>query len=109
MVSSEWEYHFVVPRTSVSRNLLDKFGILTCGSQSAVVRGAALRGLEGLVPRVKRARKHYGVGLNMPFREGKDPEEKAYVSRCDDQRYCRDRIKWLIAKVCSREPFICIM
>ncbi|THV47569.1 hypothetical protein BGAL_0302g00120 [Botrytis galanthina] len=37
--------------------------------QSAVVRGAALRGLEGIAPRVKQIRRHYGICLGKPFRE----------------------------------------
>ncbi|KAF7905182.1 uncharacterized protein EAF01_005703 [Botrytis porri] len=37
--------------------------------QSAVVRGAALRGLEGIAPRVKQVRRHYGVCLGKVFRE----------------------------------------
>ncbi|OBT74750.1 hypothetical protein VF21_06621 [Pseudogymnoascus sp. 05NY08] len=67
--------------------------------QSAVVRGAALRGLEGMAPRMKRSRRHYGVGLNMPFREGKDPEGKSFRDRFEDQKYCLDRVEWLISKL----------
>jgi hypothetical protein len=73
-----------------------------CSSQSAVVRGAALRGLEGIAPRMKQARRHYGVALGMPFREGKDPEEKAYIREFDDEKYCNGRMKWLISKVCNQ-------
>ncbi|KAM0183762.1 hypothetical protein ACHAPF_000206 [Botrytis cinerea] len=47
--------------------------------QSAVVRGAALRGLEGIAPRVKHLRRHYGISLDKSFREGIDPEEDSYV------------------------------
>jgi hypothetical protein len=50
---------------------------------------------------MKRSRRHYGVGLNMPFREGKDPEEKSFRDRFYDQKYCWDRVEWLISKVCS--------
>jgi hypothetical protein len=63
------------------------------------VRGAALRGLEGIAPRMKQARKHYGFALGMSFREGKDPEEKAYISEFDNQKYCEERMKWVISKV----------
>lgn len=50
---------------------------------------------------MKRSRRHYGVGLNLRFREGKDPEGKSVPGRVKDQKYCRDRVKWLISKVCS--------
>lgn len=36
--------------------------------QSAVVHGAALRGLEGISPQIKQLRRHYGICLGMPFR-----------------------------------------
>ncbi|KAH8762343.1 Hsp70 family protein-like protein [Hyaloscypha finlandica] len=59
--------------------------------QSAVVRGAALRGLEGIAPRMKRARRHYGIGLCFRFREGTDPEELAYIDEFDNIKMCRGR------------------
>ncbi|KAH8808655.1 Hsp70 family protein-like protein [Xylogone sp. PMI_703] len=66
--------------------------------QSAVVCGAALRGLEGIAPRVKYARRHYGISLNFPFREGIDPEEKAFFDEWDDTKRCMHRMQWLISK-----------
>ena len=63
-----------------------------------MVRGAAIRGLEGIAPRMKRARRHYGFGLNIPFREGIDPEERAFIGDFDDLKYCRGRVRWVIAK-----------
>lgn len=74
---------------------------MACERQSAVVRGAAIRGLEGIAPRMKQSRRHYGVGLNMPFREGKDPEEKSFLNDFNDRKYCCHRVRWLISKVCS--------
>jgi hypothetical protein len=68
-------------------------------SQTAVVRGAALRGLEGLAPRIKHARKHYGVDVMYPFRENIDPEDLAHMSKTDNIKYCKGRMKWLISKV----------
>lgn len=50
---------------------------------------------------MKRSRRHYGVGLDKPFRKGKDPEGKSFRDRFNDQKYCRDRVVWLISKVCS--------
>jgi hypothetical protein len=63
-----------------------------------VVRGAALRGLEGIAPRIKRARRHYGFSISKLFREGIDPEETAYIHDFDDLKYCGGRVEWLIAK-----------
>jgi hypothetical protein len=50
---------------------------------------------------MKRARRHYGVGLSIPFREGTDPEEKAWIDDFDNSKYCEGRVKWLIAKASS--------
>ncbi|OBT74407.1 hypothetical protein VF21_06831 [Pseudogymnoascus sp. 05NY08] len=67
--------------------------------QAAVVQGAALRGLEGIAPRVKRARYHYGFSISDDFREGIDPKDCAYFSSFDDKRkLCSDRMCWLISK-----------
>jgi hypothetical protein len=73
--------------------------------QAAVVQGAALRGLEGIAPRVKRARRHYGFSISKDFREGIDSEDYAFFSEFDENRkMCRNRIWWLISKVC---PVVC--
>jgi hypothetical protein len=73
--------------------------VLILLSQSAVVRGAALRGLEGIAPRMKRVRRHYGFIMGLPFREGIDPEEKAYYRQLSNEKLCDGRVKWLISKV----------
>jgi hypothetical protein len=65
------------------------------------VRGAALRGLEGIAPRVKHARRHYGIALSMVFREGIDPESLSFVDSWDNTRRCEDRMEWIISKVSS--------
>jgi hypothetical protein len=66
--------------------------------QAAVVRGAALRGLEGLAPRIKHARRHYGMIVLLPFRENVDPEDRSFVWDLDNLKYCTGRMKWLISK-----------
>jgi hypothetical protein len=70
-------------------------------SQSAVVRGAALSGLEGIAPRVKHARRHYGIALGMEFRAGIDPESLSYDDPWDNTRRCKKRMQWMISKVSS--------
>lgn len=65
------------------------------------MQGAALRGLEGISPRVKHARRHYGFAISLSFREGIDSEDDAFFSKFDENRkLCRDRMWWLISKVC---------
>ncbi|KAK7514991.1 hypothetical protein IWZ03DRAFT_443731 [Phyllosticta citriasiana] len=73
---------------------------LTCPpqSQAAVVRGAAIRGLEGIRPVTRLARRHYGYSVCMPFRRGVDPEDKSYIDRFDGRKMCRDRIDWPVSK-----------
>ncbi|KAF7896081.1 hypothetical protein EAF00_006096 [Botryotinia globosa] len=66
--------------------------------QSAVVRGAALRGLEGIAPRAKQLRRHYGICLGLPFREGIDSEEDSYIDPWNDEKMCGQRMRWLILK-----------
>ncbi|TGO59585.1 hypothetical protein BCON_0043g00440 [Botryotinia convoluta] len=66
--------------------------------QSAVVRGAALRGLEGIAPRSKRLRRHYGISLQLPFREGIDSEKDSCIDSWGDEKMCIHRMKWLILK-----------
>ncbi|CAD6450069.1 da6a4bb9-e93e-481b-ba9f-35eb6b8a01e0 [Sclerotinia trifoliorum] len=66
--------------------------------QSAVVRGAALRGLKGISPQIKQLRRHYGICLAMPFREGIDPEESAFIDTWNNLKRCRGRMWWLIFK-----------
>jgi hypothetical protein len=74
--------------------------VLIDSSQSAVVRGAALRGLEGIAPRMKHVRRHYGIRLGLDFREGIDPEDNAYFDSLDsDRKLCSGRMQWLISKV----------
>jgi len=72
--------------------------MLICSSQSAVVRGAALRGLENIAPRIKHARKHYGISWSDHFREGIDSESNAFYDNIDNKKLCRGRMKWLISK-----------
>ncbi len=76
--------------------------MLMCFSQSAVVRGAALCGLEGIAPRVKHARRHYGFVLGQPFREGVDPEEYVYYDKVDNVKYCTNVVRWIISKASNQ-------
>ncbi|TVY15153.1 hypothetical protein LARI1_G006422 [Lachnellula arida] len=66
--------------------------------QAAVVRGAALRGLEGLAPRIKHARRHYGTCTAEPFRNHIDPEDRSFISEMNNRNYCSGRMQWLVSK-----------
>ncbi|KAK8161276.1 hsp70-like protein [Phyllosticta citrichinensis] len=73
---------------------------LTCPPQcqAAVVRGAALRGLEGIRPVTRLARRHYGYDINKPFREGIDPESSSYICKYHRTKRCRNRLDWQVSK-----------
>lgn len=66
--------------------------------QAAILRGAAVRGLEGTAPRVRRCRRHYGIGLALPFRENVDPEDRSVTWPWDRSKMCKDRVHWLVDK-----------
>jgi molecular chaperone DnaK (HSP70) len=66
--------------------------------QAAVVRGAALRGLQGIVPHLKKSRRHYGFTWGLPFREGIDDEKDSYIEEFTDKKHCANRMSWVIAK-----------
>ncbi len=76
-------------------------------SQTAVVRGAALRGLEGHKPIFRRLRRHYGYSVAAPFRVGVDPPEKQFMDKWTNSSYCADLMRWSLCKVrppCARLP-----
>ncbi|APA11421.1 hypothetical protein sscle_07g061910 [Sclerotinia sclerotiorum 1980 UF-70] len=65
--------------------------------QTVVLRGAAIRGLEEIAPRLKYARIHYGFQIFLPFREGKYREEHAFIGEFDNDKYCEGRIQWCLS------------
>ncbi|KAK4892651.1 hypothetical protein LTR27_008927 [Elasticomyces elasticus] len=67
--------------------------------QAAIVRGAALRGMEGISPSKKRCRRSYGVSISQVFREGIDPPDKVHWNKWDGSKRCLGRMSWLIGKV----------
>ncbi len=68
-------------------------------SQAAVVRGAAIRGLEGAIPGTLICRRHYGFKWGMRFREGIDDEAYAYDHF--GVKHCSGFMEWMVAKVCD--------
>ncbi|KAK8161278.1 hsp70-like protein [Phyllosticta citrichinensis] len=82
--------------TSQSRKELK----LTCPPQcqAAIVKGAALRGLECIQPASRIARRHYGHGISLVFQEGIDPEARAFICDWTSNKYCSGRVEWGIKK-----------
>ena len=72
--------------------------------QAAVLRGAALRGLEGLAPHMKYARRHYGIIIGKLFRQGQDDEKHAFIDPFSEEKYCEGRIDWMVRKVGPPPP-----
>jgi hypothetical protein len=73
-------------------------------SQAAIVKGAALRGLEGLKPTTTISRRHYGWSWDEPFREGIDDEKNGYIDVYNGEKMCRGKMHWPIKKVSSPCP-----
>ena len=78
--------------------------VLKVYSWSAVVRGAVLHGVQGIV-HTRKLKQHYGVKLGKVFQPGVHDEEDSYMDPFDDIKYTRDNVEWLAAKVWA--PFCC--
>ncbi|OJJ97569.1 hypothetical protein ASPACDRAFT_1890175 [Aspergillus aculeatus ATCC 16872] len=66
--------------------------------QTAIVQGAALRGLEGIRSTTKLCRRHYGFECAIDFREGLDDERNAWIDPFNDRKLVRGIMKWMISK-----------
>ncbi|THV49368.1 hypothetical protein BGAL_0198g00060 [Botrytis galanthina] len=64
----------------------------------AVLRGAGIRALEGLEPRIKYVRRHYGFRISRVFREFIDEEKHAYIDDYSNLKYCAGRAIWCVSK-----------
>ncbi|KAK0654927.1 hypothetical protein B0T16DRAFT_432585 [Cercophora newfieldiana] len=64
--------------------------------QAAVVRGAAIRGLEGTVPSKLICRRHYGFRLSLIFKNGVHDEKNAYWDF--GVKRSRSHVRWMINK-----------
>ncbi|EZF96900.1 hypothetical protein H113_03002 [Trichophyton rubrum MR1459] len=75
-------------------------GSVTCppDCQAAIVKGACLRGLEGLKPVITHSRAHYGWSWGKRFRKGIDPEANAYTDPLTGEKMCSGRMEWVIPK-----------
>ncbi|KAI4213967.1 MAG: hypothetical protein LQ351_003371 [Letrouitia transgressa] len=70
---------------------------------TAVVRGAVMKGLEGVGPSTtevtRRARRWYGVTITKPYVEGRDLVEDRIYNVETGQVLARNQISWFIKKV----------
>ncbi|CUS11601.1 unnamed protein product [Tuber aestivum] len=66
-------------------------------SWSAVVRGAVLHGVEGMV-HTRKLKQHYGVKVATKFEPGLHDEEDSFIDPYYEIKYSRDNIEWLAAK-----------
>ncbi|DAA75364.1 TPA_exp: HSP70 family protein [Trichophyton benhamiae CBS 112371] len=66
--------------------------------QTAIVKGAALRGLWGLQVTTKRCRRHYGFEWSIPFRRGTDHERNAHIDEFTRKKMVGGVMKWMISK-----------
>lgn len=74
---------------------------LTCPPQcqAAVVRGAAIQGLENLKPTSRIARRYYGYSVGQLFLEGVHDEWRHYYCKFDGSKKCSGVMHWRIRKV----------
>ena len=103
MVPKEWKNQIDMPTSLVSGYESCDFKLINLknSSQSAIVRGAALRGLEGRKSRRTYARFHYGYAALFSFREGIDREEFEDYDEFDGEKKCL-QMRWFIEKVRTR-------
>lgn len=100
VVCFKWKNWASMPCPSVSMQplwWLDASNLLN--SDLAVLRGAGIRALEELAPRIKYVRRHYGFRISRVFRELLDEEKYAYIDDYSNQKYCKGRAVWCVSKV----------
>ncbi|PWW74262.1 actin-like ATPase domain-containing protein [Tuber magnatum] len=66
-------------------------------SWSAVVRGAVLHGIEGIV-HTRKLKQHYGVVIAKKFEVGVHDEDDSFTDPYYETKYTRDNVEWLAAK-----------
>ncbi|APA11341.1 hypothetical protein sscle_07g061110 [Sclerotinia sclerotiorum 1980 UF-70] len=66
--------------------------------QTAVLRGARIRGLEEIAPFVKYARRHYGFRIALPFRRFTYDTKHAFIDEFTERLFCAGRMVWCVSK-----------
>lgn len=72
--------------------------IIAQQSWSAISRGAALRGFEGVIVGKRKCQRHYGIEIGVPFRDG-DPPESMWENKFENEKVTTTGIEWHVAKV----------
>jgi hypothetical protein len=69
-------------------------------SWSAVVRGAAAKGIEGPNKAVmlRKSRRHYGTACSVPFVHGLHLEADSFLCEYDHSKWASSQARWLIKK-----------
>jgi hypothetical protein len=66
---------------------------------SAIVRGAALRGLEGPIIIKQKSNLNYGTDVALPFRDGVDSESDSVVDPMTKVKMAKGYMDWIYLKV----------
>jgi hypothetical protein len=72
-----------------------------CFSWSAIVRGAAFKGLDNdgvTAVNARKCRRHYGVCCSVLFKPGVHREADSYQNEYRDMKYASNQINWIIGK-----------
>lgn len=77
--------------------------MLTCGSWSAVAKGAVIAGHHSMVTS-RRLKYNYGIALSVPFIEGVHNERDAFIDIFDEEKYASGYMAWFAAKVSDPYP-----
>lgn len=92
------EYVFTEVDNFCKKKLKVSCELITDGrAWSAVVRGAAIRGLDGSMVIAKRARYCWGIGVHQAFREGIDDEEDAFECPIEGKR-AEGYVDWTVKR-----------
>ncbi|KAF8544623.1 hypothetical protein BDD12DRAFT_723315 [Trichophaea hybrida] len=67
-------------------------------AQTAIARGALLRGLDGSIVKERRARKYYGCDSLTPYEAGKGLEAHKYWCNDDEAYFVPGNMKWYITR-----------
>lgn len=70
-------------------------------SWSAIVRGAAAKGLEldgNTLVTDRKCRRHYGTNMSVPFIHGKHAAADLYIDNFDGSQRANNQMSWMVRK-----------
>lgn len=104
-VKGDESFIFVSPTLALERQSSSYVNIIN--SWSAVVRGAVLYGVDGIVES-RKLKRHYGVRMGTIFNPAIHDEVDAFHDVFDNIKWSRDNVEWLGSKVGYLRP-ICLL